>query len=155
MRHWRHQQRSERRRSSVEPAANVPKLVADADVLIAGLFSAKRKDHAEVMDDLAAEITELGGRVVRRFVQRRGVSGGKKGQAPGGEVNMDRPYSARTLMSTGKVYEIAEACTETRATVVVFFNDLTGRQQTVLTEIFGCPVLSRSDLQHSPDLPSA
>jgi predicted DNA binding protein len=121
--------------------------VADADVLIAGLFSAKQKDHADLMDDLAAEISELGGRVVRRFVQRRGVSGGKKGHAPGGQANMDQPFSSRTLMSTGKVYEIAEACTETQAAAVVFANDLTGRQRTVLTEIFGCPALSRSDLR--------
>lgn len=120
--------------------------MADTDVLIAGLFSAKRRDHADVMDDLAAQITELGGRVVRRFVQRRGVSGGKKGRAPGGQVNMDRPYSARTLMSTGKVHEIAAACTETQAAAVVFVNDLTGRQRTVLTEILGCPALSRNDL---------
>ncbi len=124
-------------------------VVVDADVLIAGLFSAKRKDHADLMDDLAAEITELGGRVVRRFVQRRGVSGGKKGQAPGGQANMDQPYSSRTLMSTGKVHEIAEACTETQAAAVVFANDLTGRQRTVLTEILGCPALSRSDLRRS------
>jgi hypothetical protein len=125
----------------------VTKSVADADVLIAGLFSAKRKDHADLMDDLAAEIIESGGRVVRRFVQRRGVSGGKKGHAPGGRANMDQPYSSRTLMSTGKVREIAEACTETRAAAVVFANDLTGRQRAVLTEIFGCPALSRSDLR--------
>ncbi|MFI7453503.1 hypothetical protein ACIBQX_38855 [Nonomuraea sp. NPDC049714] len=121
--------------------------MADADVLIAGLFSAQRKDHAGLMDDLAAEITELGGRVVRRFVQRRGVSGGKKGRAPGGQANMDQPYSSRTLMSTGKVREIAQARTETRAVAVVFVNQLTVRQRTVLTEILGCPVLSRSDLR--------
>ncbi|MFC5823287.1 hypothetical protein [Nonomuraea insulae] len=131
------------------------KLVAEADVLIAGLFSAKRKDHADLMDDLAVEVTALGGRAVRRFVQRRGVSGGKKGHAPGGTANMDRAYSARTLMSTGKVREIAEARTETQASAVVFVNDLTGRQRTVLTEMLGCPVLTRSDLQRSPDLPSA
>ncbi|WP_246080758.1 hypothetical protein [Nonomuraea mesophila] len=151
----RRQQMSEHRRSNVEPAPHVATLVADSDVLIAGLFSAKRKNHSDLMDDLAEEISNLGGRVVRRFVQRRGISGGKKGQAPGGRANMDQPYSARTLMSTGKVREIAEACTETQATAVVFFNDLTDRQRTVLTEILGCPALSRSDLQRSLDHPSA
>ncbi|MFC4117350.1 hypothetical protein [Nonomuraea zeae] len=55
---------------------------------------------------------------------------------------MDRPYSARTLMSTGKVREIADARTETRAAAVVFVNDLTGRQRTVLTDLLGCPALS-------------
>ncbi|MFC4111593.1 hypothetical protein [Nonomuraea zeae] len=130
-------------------------LVGDANVLIAGLFSAKRKDHADFMDRLAAEVTEAGGRVVRRFVQRRGISGRKKGRAPGGAANMDRPYSARTLMSTGKVNEIAEACSETRAAAVVFVNDLTGRQRAALTEILGCPALSCSDLSRPPGLSSA
>ncbi|MEV0613534.1 hypothetical protein AB0I81_09435 [Nonomuraea sp. NPDC050404] len=139
----------QRRRFGVEPVPDAMKLVVDADVLIAGLFSAKRKDHADVLDDLAAEIAALGGRVVQRFVQRRGVSGGKKGRAPGGKANMDRPYSTRTLMSTGKVHEIANARTETRAAAVVFVNELTARQRTVLTGILGCPALSRSDLQRS------
>ena len=148
----RHRERRKRRR--VEPASHATTLPVDADVLIAGLFSAKRKDHAALMDDLAAEVTELGGRVVRRFVQRRGVSGGKKGRAPGGQANMDQPYSSRTLMSTGKVREIAEARTETQAVAVVFANQLTSRQRTALTHILGCPALSRSDLHGSPDLPS-
>ncbi|MEO3871003.1 hypothetical protein ABGB18_19515 [Nonomuraea sp. B12E4] len=68
---------------------------------------------------------------------------------------MDRPYSARTLMSTGKVHEIAEARTETQAAAVVFVNDLTTRQRTVLSEALGCPALSRSDLPRSPAFPSA
>jgi hypothetical protein len=115
-------------------------------VLIAGLFSAKRKDHADLMDALAAEVTAQGGRVVGRFVQRRGISGGKKGGAPGGRAYMDKPYSSRTLMSTGKVREIADTRKNAQAKVIVFFNELSSRQRAVLPEIIGCPVLSRSDL---------
>jgi GTP-binding GTPase N-terminal len=121
--------------------------IAGSNVLIAGLFSARRKDHAELMDGLEAEVTRLGGLVVARFVQRRGISG--KGHAPGGRENMDKPYSARTLMSTGKVREIAEARARTDAAAVVFHNDLTDRQRTVLAETFGCAVLSLSDLHRT------
>ncbi|MEU8364063.1 hypothetical protein AB0C27_49395 [Nonomuraea sp. NPDC048882] len=60
---------------------------------------------------------------------------------------MSRPYSSRTLMSTGKVREIAQERAEADATAVVFFNPLTGRQRTVLSELLGCPVFSRADLQ--------
>ncbi|RMI44939.1 hypothetical protein EBO15_11760 [Actinomadura harenae] len=99
------------------------------------------------MDALTSEVAALGGRVVGRFVQRRGISGGKKGRAPGGKSNMGRPYSSRTLMSTGKVSEIAEERAAVDAVAVVFFNPLTGRQRKVLTELLACPVFSRADLQ--------
>jgi GTP-binding GTPase N-terminal len=155
MRNRRHPERTASRRRRTEPALRAQELVAQTDVLIAGLFSAKRKDHDQLMDALAAEVTSRGGRVVGRFVQRRGISGGKKGNAPGGGANMDRPYSARTLMSTGKVEEIAEARATTGAGAVVFFNELTGRQRTALTEIFGCPTLSRGDLPHVRESPTA
>jgi hypothetical protein len=104
------------------------------------------------MDALAAEVTAQGGRVVGRFVQRRGISGGKKGRAPGGRANMDRPYSSRTLMSTGKVREMADSRKKAQAKVIVFFNELSSRQRDVLPEIIGCPVLSRSDLD-APQAP--
>ncbi|MEV0313657.1 hypothetical protein [Nonomuraea fuscirosea] len=99
------------------------------------------------MDALAGEVAALGGRVVGCFVQRRGISGGKKGRAPGGRDNMDRPYSSRTLMSTGKVREIAQERAGADALAVVFFNPLTGRQRNVLSQLLGCPVFSRADLQ--------
>ncbi|NKZ05344.1 hypothetical protein HGB48_16550 [Actinomadura latina] len=99
------------------------------------------------MSVLVSEVERLGGHVVGRFVQRRGVSGNKKGHAPGGKVNMDRPYSSRTLMSTGKVREIVAARVQTEAKAVVFTNELTARQRTVLAELLGCPVFSPGDLR--------
>ncbi|GAA4225898.1 50S ribosomal subunit-associated GTPase HflX [Streptosporangium album] len=114
--------------------------LAEADVLLVGLFSAKQKDHAAVMDELAELAGALGARVVGRFVQRRGVS-------DGGVAKMSRPYSSRTLVSTGKAREIAAARKEHGASAVIFANALTGHQREVLTEIFGCAVISRTDLR--------
>lgn len=114
--------------------------------LMASVKLAGRSDDLASMDDLAASVIGLGGRVTRRFVQRRGHSGNKKGNAPGGRRNMDRPYSRRTLMSTGKIQEIAEARAQHQAKAVIFSNDLTDHQRTVLAELIGCPVFSRHDL---------
>lgn len=151
----RYPERTAGRRRRTQPALRAQGLVAQTDVLIAGLFSAKRRDDDQLMDALAAEVTLYGGRVVGRFVQRRGISGGKKGSAPGGRANMDRPYSARTLMSTGKVKEIAAARATIGAGAVVFFNELTDRQRTALAETLGCPALSRGDLQRIEESPAA
>ncbi|MGI5224959.1 hypothetical protein [Actinoallomurus sp. CA-142502] len=49
-------------------------VIHGANVVVAGLFSARRKDHVEAMDELEAEVTRFGGLVTARFVQRRGVS---------------------------------------------------------------------------------
>lgn len=60
---------------------------------------------------------------------------------------MGRPYSSRTVMSTGKVREVAAVRVETDAKAVVFANELTARQRVVLAELFGCPVFSQDDLR--------
>ncbi|MFF3444252.1 hypothetical protein [Streptosporangium sp. NPDC002721] len=111
-----------------------------ANVLLVGYFSAKQKQYAVLMDELAEVVTALGARVVGSFVQRRGVS-------DGGVKTMGRPYSSRTLVSAGKVREIASARAETDADAVVFLNPLTGHQQDVLTETFNCPVISSAELR--------
>ena len=138
-----------RRHPHDDPPRNrgLREVIAEGNVVIAGLFSARRKDHVDLMDELEAEVMSIGGLVTARFVQRRGVSGNKKGNAPGGRANMDRPYSGRTLMSAGKIDEIAEACARARADAVVFHNELTDRQRTTLAGIFGCAVFSRHDLR--------
>jgi 50S ribosomal subunit-associated GTPase HflX len=138
-------------RPRTSPALQDPReVIAGATVVIAGLFSARRKDHVDLMDELEAEVTNIGGRVVARFVQRRGISGNKKGHAAGGTASMDQAYSGRTLMSAGKVREIAEACTWARADAVVFHNRLTERQRKVLAEIFGCAVFGLHELRQPP-----
>ncbi|GGK69988.1 hypothetical protein Ppa06_36740 [Planomonospora parontospora subsp. parontospora] len=109
------------------------------DVLLVGYFSAKQKRHAVLMNELADSVTSLGARVVERFVQRRGVSAG-------GVKAMGRPYSSRTLVSAGKVREIASAREETGAEVVIFLNPLTDHQRDALAEVFGCMVISSTDL---------
>lgn len=105
-----------------------------ADVLVVGYFSAKEKDFAALMDAAAAELTARGARVVGRIVQRRGVSAG-------GARKMTLPYSSRTLLSAGKVREVAEARERAGADAVVFVAPLTAHQREVLAELFACPVV--------------
>ncbi|NUP49993.1 MAG: hypothetical protein HOW97_22175 [Catenulispora sp.] len=117
-----------------------PDRLAGADILIAGLFSAKRKDHEAVMTATAALATARGGRVVGQVVQRRGVS-------HGGVAVMDQPFSRQTLFGSGKVREIAELCQRGRIGAVVLVNALTDPQRRTLEARFGCPVLSRAELE--------
>jgi 50S ribosomal subunit-associated GTPase HflX len=59
---------------------------------------------------------------------------------------MSRPFSRRTLLTHGKVREIAEACREAGIDAAIFVNPLTPVQRTVLASILGCPVFSGDDL---------
>ncbi|MEH1130165.1 hypothetical protein [Micromonospora sp. CPCC 206061] len=56
------------RRDLTGPPACV---LADADVLLVGLFSSKDKEFGAKLDLLAASVKAHGGRVVSRHVQRR------------------------------------------------------------------------------------
>lgn len=111
-----------------------PVAVAGARVVVVGYFSAKEKKHVALMDAADAELTACGARVVGRIVQRRGVSSG-------GVRKMPLPYSSRTLLSSGKIREVAETCEESDADVVVFVAALTEHQQRVLTGLLGRPVM--------------
>ena len=110
-----------------------------ADVALIGLFSGNDKGFGARLDRLAASVEALGGRVVARHVQRRGVS-------RGGAAKMSTPFSRRTLLSPGKAREVAQACRESGVDVAVFANPLTPHQQAVLADLLGCPVLSGDDL---------
>ncbi|GAA2650478.1 HflX-like GTP-binding protein [Paractinoplanes durhamensis] len=116
-----------------------------ADVVIVGLFSAKEKDFELRLDRLAALVEACGGRVVGRHVQRRGASDRWK-ERPGGAARMSEPFSRRTLLTEGKVREIAEACRAADIDAVAFVNTLTPVQQTVLTELLGRPVFSGTEI---------
>lgn len=59
---------------------------------------------------------------------------------------MASPFSRRTLLSPGKVREVADACQAAQATVAVFVNPLTELQRAVLSEVLDCVVLSSEDL---------
>ena len=117
-----------------------PFVLAGAGVVIVGYFSARQKGYASLMDAAVAEVTAHGGRVLGRAVQRRGVS-------RGGVRNMSLPFSSRTLLSYGKVREVAAVCAESGADAVVFLLPLTGRQRWALTEAFGCPAVSLADIR--------
>ncbi|BEL02917.1 hypothetical protein Q0Z83_011080 [Actinoplanes sichuanensis] len=117
-----------------------------ADVVLIGLFSAKEKQYQARLDEFAALVEARGGRVVARYVQRRGASDRWRKNRPGGSLRMSQPFSHRTLLTHGKVREIAQACRERGIDAAVFVNTLTHRQRSVLTETLGCLVLSREDM---------
>jgi 50S ribosomal subunit-associated GTPase HflX len=116
-----------------------------ADVVLIGLFSAKEKLYEVRLNEFAALVEARGGRVVRRYVQRRGASDRWR-ERPGGAARMSEPFSRRTLLTNGKIGEIAEACRKTDVDAAVFVNPLTSIQRTVLADILGCLVLSGDDL---------
>ncbi|WP_344468718.1 hypothetical protein [Kitasatospora kazusensis] len=111
----------------------------DADVVLVGYFSAKQKDFETLMSSAATELAARGARVAVQIVQRRGVS-------DGGAQKMALPYSSRTLLSYGKVREVAQACDQAKADAVVFVTSLTERQQRTLTAMLGRPAMSLSDI---------
>lgn len=126
-----------RRGRVIGTRGNAPQVISGADVVLVGFFSAKQKDYNKQMDDAAGRVASLGGHVVARFVQRRGVS-------DGGVAVMSRPFSRRTVVSRGKASEIAVACNECDAAAVVFLNPLSPHQEDVLSGVFGRPVGSIS-----------
>jgi 50S ribosomal subunit-associated GTPase HflX len=118
--------------------------LAGADVVLVGLFSAKDKGIDAQLDLLTAAVQEHGGRVVGRYVQRRGVS-------HGGADKMTSSFSRRTLLSPGKAREVADACRAAGVGVAVFLNPLTKHQRAVLGDLFDCPVMSSEDLPPGSD----
>ncbi|MEU1866520.1 hypothetical protein [Streptomyces gardneri] len=111
----------------------------DVDVVLVGYFSAKQKDFETLMASAATDLATRGARVVVQIVQRRGVS-------DGGVQKMGLAYSSRTLLSYGKVREVAQACDQANAEAVIFVSSLTERQQRTLTEMLGRPAVSLSDI---------
>lgn len=122
------------------PVQSSTRFLTGATVVLAGLFSAKDKPISLTLDTLTTLIESHGGRVVARCVQRRGVS-------HGGVHLMTEPFSQRTLISSGKVHELADLCRTTSATAVVFSNSLTRHQRQVLRELLDRPTFSGEDLR--------
>jgi GTP-binding GTPase N-terminal len=116
-----------------------------ADVVVVGLFSAKDAQYEIRLAELVALVEARGGRVVSRYVQRRGASD-RWNERPGGAARMSQPFSRRTLLTNGKVREIAEACREANVDAAVFVNILTPVQRTVLVDMLSCLVFSGEDL---------
>lgn len=114
-------------------------MLAGANVVLVGLFSARDKEFGLTLDLLANSVEAHGGRVVSQHVQRRGVS-------DGGAARMTEPFSRRTLLSPGKAREVAQACLAAKVAVAVFVNPLTNHQRAVLGDLFGCIVISGEDL---------
>lgn len=119
-----------------------PAVAEGTDVVLVGNFSGKQKDFAALMDTAAQQATNHGVRVMGRIVQRRGIS-------DGGARKMALPYSSRTLLSYGKVREVAALCEQTNADAALFLSTLTKRQRRVLTGMLGCPAVSLADVTES------
>ena len=119
-----------------------------ADVVLIGLFSAKDKQYEVRLDEVAARAEARGARVVGRHVQRRGASDRWR-ERPGGAARMSRPFSRRTLLTHGKMREIADECRAAQIDAAIFVNTLTPVQRAVLAELLGCLVLSGDDLTAS------
>ncbi|MBV1855776.1 hypothetical protein [Catellatospora tritici] len=118
------------------------RVTASRSVILVGLFSAKDRDYQDRLDALQARVTALGGQVLDRFVQRRGIS-------DGGVRLMSAPLSRRFLIGPGKLEEIATACSSKDVDAVVFINDLSGYQRRWLSTRLGRPVLTQTDLDRS------
>jgi len=127
------------RRSGGSSGRQEVTVAAGSVVVLVGLFSAKVKDYRAQMDEAGQVVVGLGGRVVEAFVQRRGVS-------DGGVAAMSRPFSSRTLVTSGKVRQIAEARARWQADAVIFVNPLTPLQIRVLSSALDCPVASLSEI---------
>ncbi|MFC4535247.1 hypothetical protein [Sphaerisporangium dianthi] len=140
MKPHRRMRRGGRAERSARPAKEPPPAeLTGMDIVLVGYFSAKERQYLVIMDEFADSMAALGAHVVGRFVQRRGVS-------DGGARTMDAPYSSRTLVSAGKVEEIALVREKTRADAVIFLNPLTAHQRETLAGLFNCLVLSSRDL---------
>ncbi|MFJ4871955.1 hypothetical protein [Streptomyces sp. NPDC088757] len=136
--HGRGRRPARRVRRTDVPAGDPSFVAPGADVVLVGYFSAGQRDFAALMDAAAAELAARGARIAARAVQRRGVS-------HGGARKTTLPFSSRTLLSGGKVREVAEARERTGADAVVFLNALTEHQRRSLTGLFGCPVVSLAE----------
>ena len=135
----------QRNHGGVKQYRSVDDPLDGADVVLVGLFSAKDKQFADRLDELAALVEARGSRVVGRFVQCRGASDRWKGR-PGGASRMLLPFSRRTLLTHGKIREVAVACRAAGIDAVIFVNTLTAVQRTVLADLLGCLVVSGDDL---------
>ncbi|WP_203708273.1 hypothetical protein [Asanoa iriomotensis] len=114
-------------------------MTAIRHVVLVGLFSANERDHQARLDTLEQRVAQLGGHVVQRHVQRRGVS-------DGGVHVMASPLSRRYLVGSGKLEEIATTCVDTDVDAVVFINDLSDHQRRSVSTRLQRPVLTAADL---------
>ncbi|WP_433088530.1 hypothetical protein ACQP1P_20870 [Dactylosporangium sp. CA-052675] len=120
-------------------------MTAIRSVVLVGLFSAKDRDYQARLDALDARVAALGGHVLERFVQRRGVS-------DGGVRLMTAPLTRRFLIGPGKLEEIATTCSSQSIDAVVFANDLSAYQRRWLSTRLGRPVLTATDLDQVESL---
>ena len=104
------------------------KVVAERAVLVAVLPTGRSDPKADVFRELRALAETAGAEVVGELIQKR-----------------DKPSGA-TYLGKGKVRELADLVAETRATLVIFDNDLAPSQIKAIEEASECKVVDRSEL---------
>jgi 50S ribosomal subunit-associated GTPase HflX len=113
--------------------------VAGSRCIVAGLVSAKDTGASQRIKEIETTLTRLGATVVGCLIQRRGVSRASK---PEGVAKLNSPMNPATLIGSGKAEELAILVSERGADTVVFVNPLKSSQESRLTEITKCRVLS-------------
>ena len=105
-----------------------PKVVAERAVLVAVLPTGRNDPKVDPFRELRALAETAGAQVVGELVQKR-----------------EKP-SGTTYLGRGKVQELADMVAVTRATLVIFDNDLAPSQIKAIEEASECKVVDRSEL---------
>jgi len=122
--------------------ATIASMLRGQKVIVAILVSAREHADTEI-EALVTRVSNAGGEVVGRVVQRRGVSRSKK---PGGARRMSAPMARDTYIGHGKAKELAAMCAAKQASVVVFANELDDRQRETLGALTGAKVIDGREL---------
>lgn len=91
-------------------------------------FEQPEEQVIEYLDELEFLAHTAGARTLQRFIQK-----------------LDRPDS-RTYIRKGKVEEVRQYVVKHEIDLVIFDDDLTGKQTNILEETFRCKILDRSSL---------
>ncbi len=108
-------------------------------VIVAGLFSAKEGDSQSLLRTLSDQIKAEGATVVGTVLQRKGVS-------RGGTSRLESPVSSATLFGTGKAQELVSLSKREDADLILFWNELGGRQVRNLERLCDAIVRDRQSI---------
>ena len=106
-------------------------------MIIAALVPAKGDENQPLIEAVIKAVEQVGGTIVGRLIQRRGVSRAKR---PGGAHQRGAPLHHATLIGTGKVAELAALAHSAQADIVLFCNALSDVQQHNLEGALGVSV---------------
>ncbi|MCH2044215.1 MAG: GTPase HflX [Saprospiraceae bacterium] len=98
--------------------------------VIVGIITPKQNEYqvTEYLDELAFLAETAGAKVLKRFVQKMGHR------------------DSRTFVGKGKAEEIRQYVEDKEISLVIFDDDLTGKQTNILEELMQCKIVDRSSL---------